>query len=102
MNIDAMDGSFRQGVVMQHFLLGLLAWSEALRAATAVLPAGEDARGAEAPVPEEQRAALQLLLGLISFDQTLRAALARAAPATTAPEPPHRDTARFGELDLAR
>src|SRR5687767_11819199 len=86
MQLEGMDGSFRQADVVLHFVLGLLSWLGPLARAVAEpeLAASETAPGELSgcdPAP------LHLLLGLISFDQTLRAALERAAAAVvTEPE----------------
>ncbi|MEO8180979.1 MAG: hypothetical protein ABI895_19260 [Deltaproteobacteria bacterium] len=86
MQLEGMDASFRQADVVLHFVLGLLSWSGPLgRAVAEPEPAASETASAE--LSGLDPASLHLLLGLISFDQTLRAALERAAAAVvTGPE----------------
>jgi len=80
MLLDGMDGAFRQSDVSLCFVLGLLSWSDSLAGIRASLkPANASGPSEWAPrEPPGTEVGLLLLLGLISFDATLRAALARA------------------------
>jgi hypothetical protein len=102
MRLDDMDGSFRQPDVMTHFVLGVLSWSSALAsAATLERSRQEGLSGPEASPERAPGAALELLLGIISFDQTLRAAL-HCAGVERAPERGARGVQATGDWRLAR
>jgi hypothetical protein len=80
MRLDDMTGSFRQPDVAVHFVLGVLSWSSSLAGAAALERARQQTAGGPKIAPERAAGpALELLLGIVSFDQTLRAALQRAA-----------------------
>ena len=105
MLLEGMAGAFRQSDVSLCFLLGLLSWSDSLARVRADLQPAQASVPPEWPQPEPEvteatEAGLLLLLGLISFDATLRAACERAArQAPTALQAPHPG---FEPLNLGR